>query len=361
MKIKFFGAAKEVTGSMYLVGTEKRKFFVDCGMFHGIGGEGKNEKRLKEIDITDIDFIILTHAHLDHSGMIPVLIKNGFKGSIFSTNATKDISALMLMDAAEIQKQDAERISRKNLRKGLLPEEPLFTGEDVIFGLKRFKTVNYGEQIEIENLKIRFFDVGHIIGSAFVEIEIKEEKVKKIIFSGDLGNLNKPVIRDPDSPYTKDPDLLLIESTYSNRNHKTFDESIRELKEIIDLTCKKGIILVPSFALERTQDLLYMLRELQKKGEIPAVPVYLDSPLAISITKVFKFHEECFDNETKSLIKQDIDPLNFPGLHFVKKVGESKRLNDFKKGTIIIAGSGICEGGRIVHHIKHRVWKDTPQ
>ncbi len=356
MKIKFLGAAKEVTGSMYLVETEDTRFLVDCGIFQGKGSYEKNEKRLDEITPGNIDFIILTHAHLDHSGMIPVFVKNGFKGKIFSTHATRGIAGLMLLDAAEIQEEEAERITRKNIRKGLPPEEPLFTKEDVILAIKNFETFDYGEEIKFRNVKFKFFDAGHILGSAFVEIEAEN---KRITFSGDLGNLNKPVIRDPDSPLTKSPDALIIESTYGNRNHKPFKESVQEIKEIINSTCKRGVVLIPSFALERTQDLLYVLRELQEKEEIKKIPVFLDSPLAISITKVFKPHIECFDEQTKELIKQGIDPLNFPGLHFVRKVTESRKLNNLKREAIIIAGSGMCEGGRIQHHIKHHAWKDT--
>lgn len=356
MKIKFLGAAREVTGSMYLIETKDVKFLVDCGIFQGKDSKIKNELRLREINPSEIEFIILTHAHLDHSGMIPLFVKKGFKGKIFSTHATRDISALMFLDAAEIQEEEAERISRKNIRKGLPPEEPLFTKEDVIVAIKNFETYDYGEEIKFKNMKFRFLDAGHILGSAFVEMEIEG---KKITFSGDLGNLNKPVIRNPNSPLTKKPDLLVIESTYGNRNHKPFEESVLELKEIINSTCERGLVLIPSFALERTQDLLYVLRELQEREEIKKIPVFLDSPLAISITKIFKLHRECFDEETKELIKQDVDPLNFPGLHFVRKVTESKKLNDLKKEAIIIAGSGMCEGGRIQHHLKHHAWKDT--
>lgn len=218
MKIKFLGAAKEVTGSMYLVEVEDTRFLVDCGIFQGRGSYEKNEKRLSEINPAGMDFIILTHAHLDHSGMTPVFVKNGFRGKIFSTHATRDISGLMLLDAAEIQEEEAERTTRKNIRKGLPPEKPLFTGEDVILTIKNFETFDYGEEINFKNIKFKFFDAGHILGSAFVEIEAEG---KKITFSGDLGNLNKPVIRDPDSPFTKNSDALIIESTYGEQESQT--------------------------------------------------------------------------------------------------------------------------------------------
>ncbi len=355
MNLKFLGACGTVTGSMYLISHQGKKVLIDCGIFQG-EFEEENYKPLP-INPGEIDYIILTHAHLDHIGRLPKLVKDGFQGKVFGTGATLDLARIILMDAAKLQSEEYESQLKRNMRKGLETPEPLYTLDDAVSAMALFgPPLKYDTEYEIfEGFKVTFRDAGHILGSSFLEIVADG---KKIVFSGDLGNRNKPIIRDPESIKMKDADYLIIESTYGSRNHKSVEESIEELKTAINNTIEQGNVIIPTFAIERAQDLLYYIREFKERGEIPEdIKVFLDSPLAISATNIFRAHKEVFDDETRELIKEHKDPFAFSNLFFTRNKEASMEINNIKKGAIIIAGSGMCTGGRIKHHLKHNLWR----
>ncbi len=358
MKITPLGAAGMVTGSMYLIESDSgKKFIMEAGFF-----QGKHEKLNYEplpFDATGIDNIIVSHVHLDHIGRLPLLIKNGFNGQIISTPANRDLASIMLLDAAHLQVEEYQHQLKRGIRRGELPPEPLYDIEDVVLTMAKFnKTVNYeGRYYITDDIVITFRDAGHILGSSFLELDVEG---KKIVFSGDLGNKGKPIIRDPEYPSIEAPDLLMIESTYGNRDHKSVEESVEELRTAIVETLKRGgNVIIPSFALERAQDILFYIREFKEEGSIPrSTPVFLDSPLAINATKIFLSHTECFDEETLKILRSGKDPFRFEGLHFTRSANDSKKINDIKGGAIIIAGSGMCTGGRVKHHLKHNLWRE---
>jgi len=357
MKIKVLGAAKTVTGSCYLIEYQNKKILVDCGMFQG-HDEHLNYEPFG-FEPSELDMVLLTHAHLDHSGRLPKLVREGFEGRILSTSATLDLARIMLLDAAKLQEEEAETTSRRNLRRGMEPVEPLYDVGDAIETVSFFGPgVKYDTRLEIyPGLYVTFRDAGHILGSSFLEIEADG---KRLIFSGDLGNRDKPIVRDPESPKLHDVDHIFIESTYGNRLHKSIEESKHELLNAIKDTFERGgNVIIPSFAIERAQDLLYFIREFKETGEISRdTKVFLDSPLAIQATKIFRAHRECFDDEANELLKQHKDPFNFPGLVITRNVEASKEINKIESGAIIIAGSGMCTGGRVKHHLKHNLWRE---
>ncbi|MCD6132466.1 MAG: MBL fold metallo-hydrolase [Candidatus Hydrothermae bacterium] len=357
MKIKVLGAAKTVTGSCYLIEYQNKKILVDCGMFQG-HDEHLNYEPFG-FEPSELDMVLLTHAHLDHSGRLPKLVREGFEGRILSTSATLDLARIMLLDAAKLQEEEAETTSRRNLRRGMEPVEPLYDVGDAIETISFFGPgVKYDTRLEIyPGLYVTFRDAGHILGSSFLEIEADG---KRLIFSGDLGNRDKPIVRDPESPKLHDVDHIFIESTYGNRLHKSIEESKHELLNAIKDTFERGgNVIIPSFAIERAQDLLYFIREFKETGEISRdTKVFLDSPLAIQATKIFRAHRECFDDEANELLKQHKDPFNFPGLVITRNVEASKEINKIESGAIIIAGSGMCTGGRVKHHLKHNLWRE---
>ena len=357
MKIKVLGAAKTVTGSCYLIEYQDKKILVDCGMFQG-HDEHLNYEPFG-FEPSELDMVFLTHAHLDHSGRLPKLVREGFEGRILSTSATLDLARIMLLDAAKLQEEEAETTSRRNLRRGMEPVELLYDVGDAIETISFFGPgVKYDTRLEIyPGLYVTFRDAGHILGSSFLEIEADG---KRLIFSGDLGNRDKPIVRDPESPKLHDVDHIFIESTYGNRLHKSIEESKHELLNAIKDTFERGgNVIIPSFAIERAQDLLYFIREFKETGEISRdTKVFLDSPLAIQATKIFRAHRECFDDEANELLKQHKDPFNFPGLVITRNVEASKEINKIESGAIIIAGSGMCTGGRVKHHLKHNLWRE---
>jgi len=357
MKIKVLGAAKTVTGSCYLIEYQNKKILVDCGMFQGHDEHLNYEPFCFEP--SELDMVLLSHAHLDHSGRLPKLVREGFEGRILSTSATLDLARIMLLDAAKLQEEEAETTSRRNLRRGMEPVEPLYDVGDAIETISFFGPgVKYDTRMEIyPGLYVTFRDAGHILGSSFLEIEADD---KRLIFSGDLGNRDKPIVRDPESPKLHDVDHIFIESTYGNRLHKSIEESKHELLNAVKDTFERGgNVIIPSFAIERAQDLLYFIREFKETGEISKdTKVFLDSPLAIQATKIFRAHRECFDDEANELLKQHKDPFNFPGLIITRNVEASKEINKIESGAIIIAGSGMCTGGRVKHHLKHNLWRE---
>ena len=360
MKITFCGASKTVTGSNYLIEAGDKKLLLDCGMFQGSAREEQMNFENFIYNPKDIDYLILSHAHIDHSGRIPKLVKEGFKGKIYSTYATYDLCEIMLMDCANIGIQDAEWENRKRVRKGLAPIEPLYNTNDVEESLKLFKPVYYNQEIKIDDVfTFRFQDAGHILGSAIVELFINEEgKTTKLVFSGDIGMPERPILMDP--TFIEEADYLMIESTYGDRDHPTYTDSTKSLIKIIDDTSQKGgTVVIPSFAVGRTQDLIYQLNSYydgETLAEYKKVPIYIDSPMAISTTKVFEKNSNLFDEDAKNLILSGDNPFDFENIFYVRDVEESKRLNAVSYPKVIISASGMATAGRVRHHLKHNLW-----
>ncbi len=358
VNLTFRGGAGTVTGSCYLLETDHLRILVDCGMFQGKRELRTLNYRTPLLPLDTIDYILLTHAHIDHSGLIPRFYNKGFRGQVLATKATADLCKVMLPDSGHIQELEAEWRNRKAKRRGEKPCPPLYTAVDAINCLQCFHPVDYGEDIQLdEQVRVRFLDAGHILGSAVIEIWIKEENREiKIVFSGDLGNTGAAIIRDP--VQVTDADYLVIESTYGNRVHEPMADETTKLKEIILQTISnRGNVIIPAFAVGRTQQILYELNGMVESGTLPQVPVFIDSPLAVSATEIFRDARECYDEETLELLRQKDDPFYFPGLTLVRSADESRALNNFKGGAIIISASGMCDAGRIKHHLKHNLWR----
>lgn len=358
MKIQFIGAAYEVTGSCTLLEVSGRHYLVDCGMEQGID---VFQNVSLPIAPSQVDAVFLTHAHIDHSGMLPRLYKDGFRGTIYSTKATAKLADIMLRDSAHIQMSEVEWKNRKAERSGDENHEPIYDMEDAIGAISLFRGVDYNERITVAaGVDIRFTDIGHLLGSAAIELWLREgPNERKIVFSGDVGNTDQPIINDPSS--VDDTDYLVMESTYGSRNHERHTDTIDVLASYIERTLERGgNVIIPSFAVGRTQELLYAIREIkqQKLVKDASFPVYIDSPLAIEATKIF---ENCdivnFDAETRMLIEKGVDPLYFENLHLAVTVDESKLINETPESKVIISASGMCEAGRIRHHLKHNLWR----
>lgn len=360
MKLTFIGAAHEVTGSCHLLEANGKRILVDCGM-----EQGPDLYENQEIPVApgEIDYVLLTHAHIDHSGLIPLLCKRGFKGEIVTTFATADLCNIMLRDSAHIQEFEAEWRNRKARRSGAPLYEPLYTTQDAIDAINLLAPCDYGQKIELcEGISVRFTDIGHLIGSASIEVWISEEGIqKKIVFSGDVGNIEQPILKDPS--LTKEADYIVIESTYGNRIHSEerpdyLGEFTRILRETF---LKGGNVVIPSFAVGRTQEILYFIREIKEKNLLPEFPhfdVYVDSPLAIEATSVFtKNGRACYDEEAMALVNHGVNPLVFPGLKLSVTSDDSKMINFDDNPKVIVSASGMCEAGRIRHHLKHNLWR----
>jgi metallo-beta-lactamase family protein len=358
MKIQFLGGAKTVTGSSFLIYDADFSVMVDCGMFQGTNEIRERNYRSRDYAPRKIDAVLLTHAHIDHSGLIPRLVKNGFYGNIYATKATADLCGVMLPDSAHIQEMDAAFVNKKNQRLGREPVRPLYSLEDATESVKNFVPVSYGEIVQIHpRVEARFRDAGHILGSSFIEMWIDEGYGKTtIVFSGDIGPRDQAIIRDPET--AEEADILLVESTYGDRTHKNKEDTYKEFREIIlDSYNKKGNIIIPAFAVERTQEIIYTLARLFSNKEIPSMPVYIDSPLAISATDIFRSNKECFDRETMKMIMSGPGPFDFPNLHYTRTTEESKALNTEARGAIIISASGMCTAGRIKHHLRYNLYR----
>ena len=368
MKVTFCGATKTVTGSNFLVEGAGKKFLVDCGLYQGgAKDEIKNEEPFP-YDINEIDFMLLTHAHIDHSGRIPKLYKEGYRNPIYATNATCDLCAIMLPDSGHIQETETEWKNRKRIRRGEEELVPIYDAETAAKSLELFKGEPYNQIIELDDdIHVRFNDAGHMLGSSTIEIWIKENgENKKIVFSGDLGNNDIPLLAEP--TMIQDADFLVMESTYGNRLHIKNESKAETFINIVTDTIKNGgTVVIPSFAVGRTQEILYELNKIKDSEDdspeferkyrlLMNTPVYVDSPLAISATEVFKENMDLFDKETQELIRRGDNPLEFPGLKFTQTVEESKALNESNESAIIISASGMCEVGRIKHHLKHNIW-----
>ena len=367
MKITFLGATKMVTGSNFLVEGAGKKFLVDCGMYQGGDRDEMQNHEPFAYDVNEIDFMLLTHAHIDHSGRIPKLYKEGYRNPVITTTATRDLCSIMLPDSGHIQEQEIEWRNRKRKREGKEPLPPLYTAQDGIDTMEIFKPVNYDEIIEIDpNIYVRFNDAGHMLGSSIIEIWVKEDgKETKAVFTGDLGNNDIPLLSSPTMIETAD--YLVMESTYGGRLHMRNDDKANLFLNIVSETLDKGgTVVIPSFAVGRTQEILYELNNLKdtQEGEdfkkkyatLMKAPVYVDSPLAISATEIFKENANLFDEETQAVIESGDNPLEFPGLQFTRTADESKALNEKNESSIIISASGMCEVGRIKHHLKHHLW-----
>ena len=362
MKIKFCGATIGVTGSCHMLSTDAHQILMDCGQFQG----GKEMEAMNSEDFpfdpTAIECVVLSHAHIDHCGRLPLLVKRGFKGTIYCTDATADLLDVMLKDSAYIHEKDAEWISRKNARTGKPPIQPLYTVRDAEAALSLVKPILYDQLFEInDQMKVVFNDAGHILGSAITEIWVTEnERTSKIVFSGDLGVNNRPILRDP--KVIKKADYLIMESTYGNRLHEANATSIDDLIKITLKTIKRGgSVIIPSFAVGRTQELIYQFNMFYEqhdeyKEALGKVNVYIDSPMATTATEVFKKNAQVFDEETRDYIMKGDNPLDFKNLKFTRNTADSQMLNNDKSPKIIISASGMCEAGRIRHHLKHCLW-----
>ncbi|MDO4304294.1 MAG: MBL fold metallo-hydrolase [Bacillota bacterium] len=361
MKLIFVGAAHEVTGSCHYLNACGKHILVDCGMEQGVNALENCDLPVQE---ACIDYVLLTHAHVDHSGMIPRLVARGFRGQIMTTEATADLCSIMLRDCAHIQMQEAEWKNRKAKRSsGVSPHEPVYTMEDADGAIRRIVPCKYNKEIELcDGIRIRFTDVGHLLGSASIEVWATENgTTRKIVFSGDIGNKNQPLIKDP--ARTESADYVVMESTYGDRLHpEERPDYIKELAAILQETFdKKGNVVIPSFAVGRTQEILYFLRKIKEDKLIKGhdgFPVYVDSPLAVEATGIFHKNESsCFDEEAMKLVKAGINPIAFPGLRLSITSDESKAINFENTPKVIISASGMCEAGRIRHHLKHNLWR----
>jgi metallo-beta-lactamase family protein len=356
MTIEFLGAARTVTGSMHLLHVNGSRILLDCGLFQGKRAEANDRNKNFPFDPKSIDAVILSHAHIDHSGNLPNLVKQGFGGKIYSTPATKDLCEIMLADSGYLHERDAEFINKKH-RKNHEPQvEPLYTIEDAAETMKLFAEIPYEKEFAVlKNITAKFTDAGHILGSASIKIEAKENGTAKHIgFSGDIGRWNMPIIKDP--LHMGDVEALITESTYGGKLHDPPDDMEKHLIADLERTINRGgKVLVPAFSVGRTQDLVYSLHKLFDDGRLPRIPIYIDSPLAINATEIFKKHPECFDEETFKHIAQHHDPFGFKQLQYVRTAEESKRLNDKKEPCMIIAASGMCEAGRILHHLANNI------
>lgn len=349
-----------MTGSATLLEKDSLKWLVDCGMFQGGKEIEKRNHATRSYHPEALSFILLTHAHIDHSGLIPKLAREGFLGKVICTHATLDLCEVMLRDSGHIQETEAEWQSRKSKRSGGNEASPLYTVKDAEKSLRLFAPVNYDEIISpAEGLKVRFLDAGHILGSAIIELWVEEEgEEKKLVFSGDLGSSGQPIVRDPS--WIKEADMLWLESTYGNRLHKSREETVLELLKIVqEAIAHQAKVIIPAFAVERTQDIIYTLGQFIREKRIPSVPVYIDSPLAISATEIFKKNPDYFDRETEEIVSGGDDPLDLPEMVYTRTTEESKAINEDKRAGIIISASGMCDSGRIKHHLKHHLWQEN--
>ncbi len=367
MKITFLGATRTVTGSNILVETKDKKFLIDCGLYQGQDKEVLLNTDDFMFNASEIDFMLLTHAHIDHSGRIPKLYVDGYRGPIYATKATCDLCTIMLPDSGYIQESEVEWLNRKRKREGKHEVPPIYTYQDAIDSLVLFEKVEYNEIVQLTpDIKVRYNDAGHMLGSAIIEVWVTEDgEEQKLVFTGDLGNNDIPLLREP--TMIEDADILVMESTYGDKNHEKKESKAEEFLKIVSSTLEKGgNVVIPSFAVGRTQEILYEIQKSKQSDdpefrrefdEIMRAPVYVDSPLAISATEIFLKNLDCLDEYVQEDIREGKRPLDFPGLKFTPSVEESRNLNENANRSIIISASGMCEVGRIKHHLKHNLWR----
>jgi metallo-beta-lactamase family protein len=355
MAIKLFshGACQEVTGSKHFLDIDGRLLQIDCGMFQGRRAESYEKNRQLPFDPKAVDALILTHAHFDHSGALPILLKNGFGGDIHATSATRDVAQIILLDSANIQQKDYEILKEKSAKypeRNLTPYPPLYSAEDAVAVMANFVTSGYHRKFRpLDGVEAEFFDAGHILGAATVHLTIQDRL--RVGFSGDLGRPGLPIIRDPEVMPAMD--YLVLESTYGNRLHKSIGMAAGELAEIIHKAqARRSKIIIPAFTIERTQELIYIIHTLQLEGKVPALPIFIDSPMAVNATAIFKVHPECFDEETiRRFTSVNVDPFGLENIRYVISMADSKQINDFAGPAIIISASGMAESGRVLHHL----------
>jgi len=357
MDVQFIGAAQTVTGSMHLVRTRSGNVLLDCGLYQGRRRESYERNRHLPVPLKDLVAVVLSHAHIDHSGALPMLARAGYRGPIYATPATRDLATVMLQDAALIQEQDSRYLNRHAEREGFEPVDPLYAEEDVLRTIGLFHSVPYGFRTWITpEIGLTFLDAGHVLGSAITLLDLQENgRKQRLGFTGDLGRMNMPILEDPAIP--EGVDLLITESTYGDRLHDSMNKMDDDLALVIQRTVERGgKVVIPSFALERAQEVVLAIKKLKAAGRLPAtLPVYVDSPLTVKITDVFKLHPECYDAETRALLRGHQSPFEFSELHYVESVEESKAVSASHGPAVVIAASGMCEAGRVLHHLKATV------
>jgi len=362
MKIKFWGAAQTVTGSMHLLELESgTKVLLDCGLYQGKEGFADEYNRSFPCDPAEIDILILSHAHIDHCGNIPQLVKHGFKGKIYSTHATYDLVTILLQDSGKIQESDAERENRWRTRKGKPLIKPLYTVKDVPVALRNFVTLSYDNWHNISpEIELLLLDAGHMLGSASVNLKIKDgDKIHRIGFTGDIGRYDSLILRDPEP--MRQCDVLISESTYGGKEHAVLEDAEKAILEVVQHTClkKKGKLIIPAFSVGRTQNIIHTLDKLETKGLLPKIPVYVDSPLAVNATGIFEAHPECYDEDLQNYLIQDENPFGFNHLHYIRSVEASIAINESEEPSIIISASGMMTAGRILHHLRNNIEKES--
>ncbi|MEW5959157.1 MAG: MBL fold metallo-hydrolase, partial [Chloroflexota bacterium] len=358
MELEFWGAAQTVTGSMHLLKANGYNILLDCGLYHGHRKEAFERNRNFPFDPSQIDALIVSHAHIDHTGNIPTLVRQGYDGPIWATAATRDLCAIMLRDSAYIQESDVKYVNKRRTRQGKALFEPLYTQEDALAALTLFQSVGYNRPFNpAPGVQAHYRDAGHVLGSASVTLDIDDHgTAKRLVFSGDIGRKNLPILRDP-QPVDK-ADFIIMESTYGQRTHESPGQAQADLKQaVLEAVDKKGKVIVPSFAVGRTQEIVYALHQLLEAGEIPPIDVFVDSPLAVNATEIFRLHPEVYDRETIDFLANtnSHDPFGFEGVKYIRSVDESKALNDYQQPAVIISASGMCESGRVLHHLKNNI------
>jgi metallo-beta-lactamase family protein len=348
--VTFFGAARTVTGSMHLVEAGDVRLLLDCGLFQGPRADASAINSRLPFPPSSIGDVLLSHAHLDHCGNLPTLVRDGFRGRIYCTPATRDLTALILRDSAKVQQQDTEFVNKIRARQGVSPVQPLYTDEEVERTLGQLTPVPYHQAFQVGSATCTFYDAGHILGSA---VTVVEADGRTLVFSGDLGRRGAPILRDPEIPPAAD--VVLMESTYGDRVHDSFAHGEEQLADAVTATVqRRGKVLIPAFAVGRTQDVTYSLHRMRDAGRVPAVPTFVDSPMAVDATDIFRAHPECFNDQTRAYLRHE-DPLGFRQLRYVRSAEESRRLNDLDDPFIVVATSGMCESGRILHHLRQHV------
>ena len=363
MNVEFWGAAKTVTGSMHLLHHNGKQLLLDCGLYQGQRKEAFQRNRTIPFDGSNVDAVVLSHAHIDHSGNLPSLVKSGFHGRIYSTSATRDLAVHLLLDSAQIQESDVRYVNKYRKKQGKSLFEPLYENRDALKTIKQFKSIDFHDDFSpIEGVTCRFEEAGHMLGAAITSIDFKNSsgKNKRLVFSGDIGRPNMPILRDPS--LISDANFVIMEATYGDRLHEKEYDAETSLKHIAEETFREnGKLIIPAFSIGRTQEIVYRFNKLAESGQLPRIPVFVDSPLAVDATTVFREHVECLDDEYmyRISIEEDEDPLGFQNLHYIRKAVHSKELNRFEGPAIIISASGMCEGGRILHHLKNHIGKKS--
>lgn len=356
MKVHFYGATRTTTGSMYLIEVNNQRILLDCGLFQGRRAESIEKNRNFPFPPSSIDAVILSHAHIDHCGNLPNLCCQGFKGNVYSTFATRDLASIMLVDSAAIQKQDAEFVSKKRAKKGLPPVEPLYSSIDAEMAVRQFIAFNYDRKIPVaDGVMLTFRDAGHILGSAQVVLDINENGRKfRYLFSGDVGRGQDPILKDPE--VVEGVDFLQVESTYGDREHSARNTFAPQVAELVVETLKKnGKVIIPAFSVGRTQQIVYILHLLIEEGKIPKIPIFVDSPLSVNATEIYRLHPECFNEEIYRFLHEKENPFGMENITYIREQAHSMKLNDLKEPAVIISASGMCEAGRIRHHLKNNI------